>query len=457
MSSATEAAALAAQLPKRPSNNVSHIPGDNGPFLIGYTFDFLRDFQGLTQRKAQQYGPVFRYRAVLQDVVCLLGPEANEFVLKDADHNFSSKLAWDVVLEKLFPNGLMLRDFDNHKLHRKILQGAFKKNALEGYVTQMGPLFQHRLQEWPARQEIHFFDRIKQLLLEGGAQLFLGMALGREAEKVNESFIAAVDASLAVVRVPIPGNAWWKGLRGRRYLEQFIGSKVAEKRRSTQNDFFTQICHASGDNGEVLSDRDVIDHMIFLLFAAHDTTTSSLTSMVYQLAKNPQWQQRLRAEYQAIDVEQLSYDDLEKMEQTALVFRETLRLHPALPTIPRRAIRDCEFQGYRIPKNASVAVNPLHTHYMPEYWSNPHRFDPERFGPARAEHKQHFYQWVPFGGGHHKCLGLNFAEIQSKVFLYHFLRRFEVTIPPGYDMPIQLVPLAVPKDGFPCTLKPLLR
>lgn len=451
----TSAAEIAAQLPKKPSNKVSHIPGETGPPIIGFTFEFLRDFPGLTNRLAGKYGNVFRYRAVMQDVINLLGPDGNEFVLKDSDHNFSSKLAWDVVLEELFPNGLMLRDFDNHKLHRKILQGAFKKNALEGYVDQMGPLFDERLAKWPANKEIHFFDNIKKLLLEGGAQLFLGMKLGREADKVNESFIAAVDASLAVVRIPIPGNTWWKGLRGRRYLEKFIGGLVAEKRKSTNNDFFTQICHATGDNGEVLSDKEVIDHMIFLLFAAHDTTTSTLTSIVYRLAKHPEWQQKLRDEFNAIKVDHLTYDDLDKMEQTSLVFRETLRMHPALPTIPRRAIRDCEFQGFKIPKNASVGVNPLYTHYMPEYWTNPYKFDPERFSPERAEHKKHFYQWVPFGGGHHKCLGLNFAEIQSKTFLYHLLRRFEVTIKPGYEMPFQIVPLAVPKDGFPCVLKPV--
>ena len=78
-----------------------------------------------------------------------------------------------------------------------------------------------------------------------------------------------------------------------------------------------------------------------------------------------------------------------------------------------------------------------------------------RRSEGRAEHKQHFYQWVPFGGGHHKCLGLNFAEIQSKVFLFQFLKKYRVTVGEGYEMPTQIVPLAVPKDGFPCTLTPI--
>lgn len=123
-------------------------------------------------------------------------------------------------------------------------------------------------------------------------------------------------------------------------------------------------------------------------------------------------------------------------------------MYPPLPTIPRRAIRDCEYKGYKIPKNAAVGIHPMHTHYMEEYWTNPYLFDPQRWSPERAEYKKHFYQWVPFGGGHHKCLGLNFAEIQTKVFLFHFLKRYTVDVKPGYVMDFQTVPLAMPKDGL---------
>lgn len=445
----------AAKLPRKPSNKVTHIPGENGLPIVGFTFEFLRDFHGLVNRMVAKHGPVFRYRAVMQDVITLTGPEANEFILKDADHNFSSKKAWDIILEELFPNGLMLRDFENHKIHRKILQGAFKKPAMQAYVEKMNPRFESGVSAWPKGREMMFFDNIKELLLNAGAELFLGIKMGKEATKVNKSFIAAVDASLAILRLPIPGTTWGRGIKGRRYLEDFIGSLVAEKRRSQDNDFFTQICHSRGENNEELTDQEVIDHMIFLLFAAHDTTTSTLCSLVYRLAKHPEWQEALREEMLGLGKDNVTYEDLELMEKTSLVFRETLRMHPPLPTIPRRAIQDCEFQGYKIPKNAAVGVVPLHTHYMKEYWSNPYKFDPERFNAERAEHKKHFYQWVPFGGGHHKCLGLNFAEIQTKVFLFHFLKQYRVDIKSGYEMPTQVVPLAVPKDGFPCTLTPL--
>lgn len=451
----TSAAEVASQLPKKPTRKLSHIPGDYGLPVFGYTYEFFTDFPGLVTRKQQQYGDVFRYNALFQNVINLCGPDANEFVLKDADKNFSSKLAWDTVLEELFPNGLMLRDFDNHKYHRKILQAAFKKPAMQGYVHKMNPALANGISQWPVGKEFSFFENIKALLLSTGADLFLGVQMGKEADKVNKSFVAAVDASLAIVRLMIPGTTWYRGMKGRQYLEKFIGDLVPQKRISNSNDFFTQICHAEGEHGEKLSDQEIIDHMIFLLFAAHDTTTSTLTSLLYRLAKHPEWQEILREEVRSFDKEEATYDDLQEMEKTSWVFKETLRMHPALPTIPRRAVRDCEYKGYRIPKNATVGIHPVHTHFMEEYWTNPYRFDPERWSAERAEYKKHFFQFVPFGGGAHKCLGLNFAEIQSKVFLFQFLKRFRAKVKPGYEMDYQLVPLAMPKDGFPITIEPV--
>lgn len=439
---------LAAQLPKNPNRNIAHLPGDNGMPVFGYTFEFLRDFPGLIKRKSEQYGEVFRYKVLFQDAINLMGPDANEFLLKDTHHNFSSKLAWDVVLEKIFPNGLMLRDFENHRFHRKLLQSAFKKEAMVGYVDKMNPGLSEGIKQWPIDRDFRFFDHIKALLLDLGAEIFLGMDLGKDAQRINDSFIHAVDAVLTIVKLPIPGTAWYKGVKGRQYLEQFIGSQIANKRRNPGNDFFSQICQGKGDDGEELSDQDIIDHMIFLLFAAHDTTTSTLTSIVYTLAKHPEWQTIVREEIQSLNCDHLDYEDLGKLEKTSWVFKEALRMYPPLPMIPRRAIRDCEFKGYRIPKNAAVGIHPMHTHYMPEYWTNPYTFDPERWSPERAEYKKHFYQWVPFGGGHHKCLGLNFAEIQTKVFLFHFLKRYNVDVKPGYVMDFQVVPLAMPKDGL---------
>ena len=138
-----------------------------------------------------------------------------------------------------------------------------------------------------------------------------------------------------------------------------------------------------------------------------------------------------------------------------LVVQEALRMYPPLVMMPRYALQEFEFNGHRIPANTTCAISSLFTHYMEEYWSNPTQFDPERFSKARAEDKKHFFQWIPFGGGAHKCLGLNFAEVQTKLFLFHLLTRYNISVKAGYEMPRSWVPLIFPADGLPVTFTPL--
>jgi cytochrome P450 len=191
------------------------------------------------------------------------------------------------------------------------------------------------------------------------------------------------------------------------------------------------------------------------MMAAHDTTTSTLTTLLYCLARDPAWQDRLRADAQALPHEHLGYADLAGCQRTEWAMKEALRMYPPLTSIPRKAAKDCSFGGYAIPRGTPVGISPIHTHHMPSIWTEPHRFDPERFAPERAEHKQHPYAYLPFGGGAHLCIGQHFADMEVKSVLHQLLRRFRFSVPEGYRMPYQLVPIAKPKDGLPITLQRL--
>ena len=212
----------AATLPRFPQRKLDGIPGSLGMPLLGQTRQFFKDYRGLVNKQANQYGLVFKTNLLFQHGVTLLGPDANEFVLKDAEHVFSSRAAWNPMLEKLFTNGLMLRDFADHKLHRRILQQAFKKPALSSYLQRMSSHIEQEITQWPKEQPFLFFDAIKHLLLDVGAQTFFGLKMGPEADKVNQSFIDTADASVALLRLPIPGTLWHRGMKGRRFLEQFV-------------------------------------------------------------------------------------------------------------------------------------------------------------------------------------------------------------------------------------------
>ena len=231
------------------------------------------------------------------------------------------------------------------------------------------------------------------------------------------------------------------------------GRLLAARRAGHGGDMFSRLVRAKSEEGAVLSDADIVDHMVFLMMAAHDTTTSTLTSMTYELAKHPEWQERVREESRALGTAEVGFEDLDKLASLTWVIKETIRRYPPLPVIPRVATRAFDWAGYRVPANAMVVISPIHTHHMAEWWNEPTRFDPERFAPARAEDQRHTHAWIPFGGGPHLCLGMHFADLQIKSIMHQLLLRYRWSVPAGYAMPVQQAPISKPLDGLPIDLQ----
>ena len=284
----------ATRLARVSSDALAHVPGDDGWPIVGDTFSILADPKGFVEKQAKRYGRVHRIRAFGATYVALLGPEANELVLLDHEKLFSSALGWGFVLDQVFPRGLMLFDFDEHRLHRRALSVAFKSGPMQSYLTQLNAGIANGLKQWPSDREFKFYPAIKQLTLDLAATSFLGAELGPELEAVKQSFVAMVAASIAVIRKPLPGTQLRRGVRGRAFIVDYFNRQIARRRERGGEDLFSQLCRATWDDGSLLSNADIVDHMSFLMMAAHDTLTSSLTSFVYRLAANPEWQRKLR-------------------------------------------------------------------------------------------------------------------------------------------------------------------
>src|SRR5580658_5801775 len=441
-----------------PSAALAHIPGDDGWPVVGHTFGLLADPKGFVERRAKRYGLVYRSRAFGHANVSLLGPEANELVLLDGQKLFSSSLGWGTLLERLFPRGLMLLDFEEHRQHRRALSVAFKSGPMQSYLAALDSGIAARVAQWKAKPgPMLFYPAMKQLTLDLAATSFLGAGIGPEVEEITRAFVDMVAASVAVIRKPLPGTKMARGVKGRERIVAYFSEQIPIRRASGGEDLFSQLCRATHEDGALLSTQDIVDHMSFLMMAAHDTLTSSLTSFVGELAANPQWQDRLRNEVTALGVaagEPTTFDNLEAMPLSEMAFKEALRVKPPVPSMPRRAVRDFSFKGYANPAGALVGINPLFTHHMPDIWPDPERFDPLRF-TDEAQRNRHRFAWVPFGGGAHMCLGLHFAYMQAKCFARHFLQNLSVSLEPGYKPDWQMWPIPKPKDGLRVTLKPV--
>ncbi len=446
------------QVPRPPPRQaLAHIPGDEGWPVLGRTVELLADPKGYVEKLAAVHGPVYRTNAFGQRSVTLLGPAANEFVLLDQQKQFSSRLGWDVLLGRLFPRGLMLLDFDEHRLHRKALSVAFKSGPMRSYLAALNAGIARQVALWRVTPgKMLFYPALKQLTLDLAATSFLGQDLGPEMDSMRRAFIDMMTASVAVVRKPLPGTKMRRGLQGREHIVAYFSRQIPIRREQGGEDLFSQLCRVTHEDGALLSAQDIVDHMSFLMMAAHDTLTSSLTSLVWMLIASRRWQERLRAEVATLKLqvdEPLSFEQLEAMPLTEMAFKEAMRINPPVPSIPRRALRDFEFAGFHIPAGVSVNVNPLYTHNMPEIWPEPQLFDPMRFS-ADAQRARHRFAWVPFGGGAHMCLGLHFAYLQAKCFTRHLLQTVALTAEPGYSPTWQMWPIPKPNDGLPVMVSP---
>ena len=376
-------------------NSLTHIPGDEGWPLIGKTLEVLADPKGQVERQSKKYGLVYRSHLFGETSLVLLGPEANELVLFDQAKQFSSTLGWGRILGLLFPRGLMLLDFEEHRLHRRALSVAFKSGPMKSYLADLDTGIAARVAQWKAQPgPMLFYPAMKQLTLDLAATSFLGAGIGPEVDEITRAFVDMVAASVAVIRKPLPGTPMARGVKGRKRIVAYFSEQIPIRRaKGGGDDLFSQLCQATHEDGALLSTQDIVDHMSFLMMAAHDTLTSSLTSFVGELAAHPEWQQKLRDEVKGLGLAAgapMNFDNLEAMRLTEMAFKEALRLKPPVPSMPRRSIKDFTFKGYAIPAGTMVGVNPLFTHHMPEHLA--------RAGKIRSDalHRRGAAQPAPF-------------------------------------------------------------
>ena len=441
--------------------DLAHIPGEAGWPVVGNTFTMLANPHAFAERMIKTHGKVYRNRAFGGWQVALIGAEANELLLFNKDKIFSSEQGWGPVLDQLFPRGLMLMDFDHHRIDRRALSIAFKPEPMRHYSGALNRGIAREVAGWAGPKE--FYPAIKKLTLDLAADSFIGLPWGPEADKINEAFVDMVQASVAPVRKPLPFTKMKKGVDGRAFLVDYFTRETLRRRaEGGGQDMFSQFATATREDGSLLPVDEVVDHMNFLMMAAHDTITSSATSLIYHLATNLVWQEKLREEIMAVtggpdgdgNPRPLDYDDLAKLDLTEMAFKESLRMIPPVPSMPRRALKEFEYGGYRIPAGTSVGVSPAYTHMMAEHWPEPEKFDPMRFSPEVAR-ERHKYAWVPFGGGAHMCLGLHFAYMQAKIFFHHVITTHRIVVAEGYDPKWHVLPIPRPKDGLTVSFVPL--
>lgn len=439
---------------ERPDNrDLQHIPGDYGLPLIGCALNFGTNPLKFCDERFHRYGDISRLAMGPSRMVLALGPDNAQALHLDVEQNFSSAKGLG-HFKSLIGGSLIMKDFDAHRAQRRLMQTAFKKSTMERYAEPINAICARKLRPLFDSGEFQLLGQAKTTLLEIAAQTFTGVSgQGKEGDTLTAAFEDFVDGFNFMFEVDLPGFKFHKSLRAKHYIEAFIRELIVDKRHNNDDDILAHFCRALDENGNYFSDADIAENFVLLLFAAQDTTTASLVNACYELGRHPHWQHRLREEARALGKESIGQEDFDALPSFSLVFNETQRLHSSVPLFPRRSINACELSGVEIPADTLLMNAITYNHVMPGWWTEPQRFDPERF--ERGEHKQHAFLFHPFGGGAHKCIGMHFAQMVFRIFMYHILIGHEIQLPPGYDPKWQYIPMPKPRDNLPLRLVPV--
>jgi cytochrome P450 len=432
-------------------------PGEMRPSVVR-THRMVKDPLPLLLECYERYGPVFTLRILHAPVVFMLGPAANHRILVSDAENFRWREGEFSALIPLLGDGLLTIDGEFHRSSRRIMLPAFHRERIAATIDTMRTETERALASWHPGRRVDLYRWARALALRVAMRALFGLDPDRRPPGLDPAteFQRALgfyghEYWLQVMRGP--GTPWARLVRARRRLDELIYAEIARRRRTGERgeDILSLLLDAQDEDGSTLSDRHVRDEVMTLLFAGHDTTTSTVAFLFYELARHPETAHQLRDELDGADptAERLMSGAFPQLD---MALDETLRLYPPAWIGPRRSVRTFEFAGQTVPGGVSVNHSSWASHRLPDVWQDPHAFRPERFAPeSRAKIPKGAY--VPFGGGSRICIGMRFGQLEVKVIAARILRDFRLELEPRHRLVIRQTPTLGPKDGLPMIVR----
>jgi cytochrome P450 len=441
-------------------------PGETR-FSISRTRRFAAEPLPMLLDAYERFGPIFTMRLFHSNVVFMLGPAANHYVTVSHASNFLWREGHFRDLIGLMGDGLLTIDGEFHRRSRLIMLPAFHHEHVAASVDAIVEETTRALDEFRPGETVDLYAWTRRLALRVAMRALFGVdpdgtqARSIDAAGLFEQALAfyASDYFLRVLRGP--RSPWGRLQSAARALDTLVYSEISRRRATGERgqDILSLLLDAHDEDGNTLTDLQIRDEVMTLLFAGHDTTTSTVSFMFYELARHPEIVARLLAEQDALLSEQMQGSgDLRsvlfgELTQLELVLDETLRMYPPAWVGPRRAVESFEFEGHAVPARAFVNYCSWASHHLPDVFPEPEEFRPERFNPeARAALPKGAY--VPFGGGSRTCIGMRFGQLEVRTIATLILERFTLSLPRDFRLTIRQMPTISPKQGLPMVVRP---
>ncbi|WP_375768970.1 cytochrome P450 [Archangium gephyra] len=422
-------------------------PGPRGNALLGNIMQAAKGeldfFKGLGS-----YGDVSSFHLGRKRFYFVNHPELIRKVY--TSQNFVRTALSRDVMESFLGWGLFSQEGENHLRQRRLMQPAFHHKRIDGYGAVMEGYATRMLEGWKDGETRDISHDMMRLTFEIVSKTLFDADTGEQASRVGEAFTAIMKAVnkeyplYALLPAWFPVKRWGASRRAVEALRGITASIIQERRASgaDRGDLLSMLLMARDEDGTGMTDEQVGAQTLSLLFAGHETTANLLSWTWLLLSRNPDIRRKLQEEVDAVlGGRPPSVSDLPKLEYTASVVRETLRIYPPAWYAERAPLTDTELGGYTIPAHAPVVISVYVTHRDGRFFEQPERYWPERF--QGVEDRQ-LPAYLPFGGGAHLCIGNRFALMEAQLLVAAIAQRYELELAPGVEVkPRALITLGV--------------
>ncbi len=398
------------------------------PTFTGSARELVRAPHRFFLQLTRDYGDVVQYRAAPEPAFLVNHPDFAKHVLVSNGRNYNKDTYLNkYMLESVTGQGLLTSENPLWRKQRRLIQPAFHRHNLANFANLMCDAASQMLvqiERYAAQAEpFDIANEMMRLTLDIVTRALFGYNINQQATAIGEAVNTLIEIAKPRRR---------KFQETLKYLDEVVFSIIDQRRQEPGNgrhDLLDMLLQARyEETGERMRDRQIRDEVMSLLIAGHETTANTLSWMWYLLGQHPAVVEQVEAELaRVLNGRFPTLADFPNLIYTNKVIKESMRLYPSAWSISRRALEADIIGGYHIPARSIVALSPYTLHRHPAFWPNPEQFDPERFTPEQEANRRHF-AYIPFGGGTRKCIGDQFALMESMIVLPMTLQRFRLCL-----------------------------
>ena len=412
----------------------------DGSFLLGSLSEFLNQNQFNFFKKLGSYGNIIKFKLGFSNLIVISDPIYIKYILQENYKNYKKDFLYK-DLSLAIGKGLVTSEGKLWKKQRKLIQPAFHKKSIDGFSEIIKEETLYIIKKWHSLENnrINLFQEMKEITMSIVSRCLFSFDIKIHAKELSnaiDGIIGYLNMRMdTVIRIPgkpiLPTSNYKIFKNNLNIIKGTLIDIINDKRTKVQepHDLLDMLILAQDEEtGEGMSNEQLVDEIITLFAAGHETTASTLTWLYYSLNKYKNIDKKFHEQLSTLSsINQLTVSDILSFEYIHLLIQESMRFYPVVWAIGRESINEDNLFGYKISKGATIMIPIMYMHHHPDYWDNPDEFNPYRFKNVNVD-KELKWIYMPFSEGPRKCIGNNFAMLEMIIITTMLSKEFKIQI-----------------------------